>query len=81
MGDLHRGGSPVPLIDPTGDTATGYEATLFPDVYRRMRRQLTPLRPYLLQGRVESEFGVATGIVERLEFLDRHSSLPEPLEF
>ena len=52
------------------DTTAGYEATLFPDVYQKVRRHLTPLRPYLLQGKVEEEFGVATLTVEGLEFLD-----------
>jgi error-prone DNA polymerase len=52
------------------DTTASYETVLFPDVYQQVRRQLSPLRPYLLQGKVEAEFGVATLTVERVAFLD-----------
>jgi error-prone DNA polymerase len=52
------------------DTTASYDATFFPDVYRQARRRLSPVRPYVLEGRVEEEFGVATLTVERFGFLD-----------
>ena len=53
------------------DTSALYEATFFPDVYRRFCAMLTHTRPYLLRGRVEAEFGAVTLTVEEMRFLDQ----------
>ena len=51
------------------DTSAIFDATFFPKVYERFCQKLTRHRPYLLKGRVEEEFGVATLNVEWVEFL------------
>lgn len=55
------------------DTTALYDATLFPDVYRRCRRLLSsgrPYRPYVVRGVVENSFGAVTITVSDLRFLD-----------
>jgi error-prone DNA polymerase len=42
------------------DTAATFETTFFPRAYARFCQKLTRHRPYLLRGKVEEEFGVAT---------------------
>jgi error-prone DNA polymerase len=51
------------------DTTALYDATLFPDAYRRFCHLLTSARPFVLEGRVEEDYGVCTLTVERLERL------------
>ena len=46
-----------------------YEATFFPDAYRRYGNLLAPDRGYVLRGRIEEDFGAYTLTVERLEAL------------
>ncbi len=58
------------------DTTALYDATLFPAVYRRVCQLLTPDQPYLLRGRVEEEFGVATLTVDDLRRLNDSSAAP-----
>ncbi|MGH7768781.1 MAG: DNA polymerase III subunit alpha [Candidatus Binatia bacterium] len=53
------------------DLSTIYETTLFPDTYRKFYQLLAAGRPYLLRGRVEEEFGVATLNVRDVEHLER----------
>ncbi len=60
------------------DTSGIYEATFFPQAYERFCRHLTRLRPYLLKGKIEEEFGVATLTVEWAGFLDERQSPPTP---
>jgi len=57
------------------DTSALFDATFFPDAYARFCRKLTRLRPYLLKGKVETAFGVATLTVEWVGYLDQESSL------
>lgn len=52
------------------DTSAIYEATFFPDVYRRLWRKLVPNRPFIIDGFVEEEFGAVTVNVKGLEYLD-----------
>jgi error-prone DNA polymerase len=52
------------------DHSALFDATLFPAVYERFCRKLAQPRPYLVKGRVEEEFGVATLNVFWLGFLD-----------
>ena len=42
------------------DTKATFETTFFPRAYARFCQKLTHHRPYLLRGKVEEEFGVAT---------------------
>jgi error-prone DNA polymerase len=46
------------------DTSATYDATFFPNAYEKFCRILSRHQPYLLKGRVEMEFGVATLNVE-----------------
>jgi error-prone DNA polymerase len=52
------------------DTTALYDATIFPDAYRRFCHLLTSTRPFLLAGRVEEDHGVHTLTVERVERLE-----------
>lgn len=52
------------------DTTAIFDATFVPRAYARFCRSLSRLRPYVLKGRVEEEFGVATLRVEWVGFLD-----------
>jgi error-prone DNA polymerase len=60
------------------DTTALYDATLFPDVYRRCCHLLSSDRPYVVRGVVEEEFGVVTLTVLDLELLESraHADLP-----
>jgi len=51
------------------DTTALYDATIFPDAYRRFCHLLTSTRPFLLTGRVEEDYGVCTLTVEQVERL------------
>jgi error-prone DNA polymerase len=51
------------------DTTALYDATLFPDVYRRCCHLLSGGYPYVLRGLVEDQFGVATLTVHDLRIL------------
>ena len=52
------------------DTTGIFDATFFPQAYARFCQKLTRARPYVLKGKVEEEFGVATLTVEWVGFLD-----------
>jgi error-prone DNA polymerase len=52
-------GEPMEFVTFEDTTAT-FETTFFPRAYARYCRKLTRHRPYLLRGKVEEEFGVAT---------------------
>jgi len=47
------------------------ESTFFPEVYRRFCHMIDRERPYLLTGRVESDWGATTLTVEKVERLGR----------
>ena len=51
------------------DTTALYDATLFPDVYRRCCHLLSDDHPFILRGLVEEQFGVATLTVHDLRVL------------
>lgn len=51
------------------DVTALYDATLFPEVYRRCHQLLSPNRPYVVRGLVEEEFGVVTLTVSDLHLL------------
>ena len=44
-----------------------YDATIFPEVYRRCCHLLSPDRPYVLRGVVEASFGIVTLTVTDLQ--------------
>ena len=52
------------------DTTALYDATLFPAVYRRCCRLLSPNRPYIVRGLVEESFGVSTLTVHDLHLME-----------
>jgi len=52
------------------DVTALYDATLFPDVYRRCCHLLSPNRPYVVRGLVEESFRVATLTVHDLQLLE-----------
>ena len=52
------------------DTTALYDATLFPNVYRRCHQLLSPNRAYVVWGLVEEEFGVVTLTVSELQPFD-----------
>jgi len=53
------------------DTTAIYETVFFPEVYRRFCRMLSNIRPYLLHGIVEEDYGAISLTVKRIEFLDK----------
>ena len=55
------------------DVTALYDATLFPEVYRRSCHLLSPNRPYVVHGLVEESFGVATLTVQDLQLLESPS--------
>jgi len=64
-----REGQPMEFITFEDTTAT-FDTTFFPRAYARFCRRLSWQRPYLLKGKVEQEFGVATLTVEWVGFVD-----------
>ncbi len=53
------------------DSSALFDTTFFPRAYARFCRRLSRQRPYVLKGKVEEDFGVATVNVEWIEFLDQ----------
>ncbi|MFW6115245.1 MAG: DNA polymerase III subunit alpha [Thermodesulfobacteriota bacterium] len=64
-----KDGSPMKFIS-FEDTTGLYEAVLFPKVYHRFCHILSSSRPYLMEGRVQEEFGSVTLVVHWIESLD-----------
>ena len=52
------------------DVTALYDATLFPEVYRRCCHLLSPNQPYVVRGLMEESFGVATLTVHDLQLLE-----------
>jgi error-prone DNA polymerase len=55
------------------DTTGIYEAVLFPRLYHQCCHMLSGMRPYLLKGKVEEDFGSLSLTVHQIGFLDRHN--------
>ena len=51
------------------DQTALYETTFFPDTYKRFCHLMINKRPYILKGKVESDFGVATLNVSQVRYL------------
>jgi error-prone DNA polymerase len=66
-------GEPMEFVTFEDTTAT-FETTFFPRVYARFCRKMNRNRPYLLRGKVEEEFGVATLNVEWIGTLESAES-------
>jgi len=64
-----KGGLAMEFITLEDHTAL-YDATLFPDVYRRCSHLLSSNRAYIVRGLVEESFGVVTLTVLDLRWLD-----------
>jgi hypothetical protein len=58
-----KNGRPMEFVS-FEDTTAIFDATFFPKAYERFCRMLSRSRPYLLKGKVEESFGVATLNVE-----------------
>jgi len=54
------------------DTTGLYETVFFPKVYNQFCHMLNEMRPYILKGTVEEDFGSITLTVHWMEFLDKH---------
>jgi len=68
-----RGGDPMEFL--TFEDETGIvETTFFPDPYRRFCHMLDRNRPYLLEGKVEANWGVATLTVDRVRVIGKRKS-------
>jgi len=52
------------------DTTALYDATVFPDAYRRCYHLLSTDRAYLLEGLIEQDFGAVTLTVHQITPLD-----------
>lgn len=64
-----RKGDPMEFV--TFEDATGlYETTFFPRIHRQFHHLIRPNPPYVLRGKVEEHFGVATLNVHHIEYLD-----------
>ena len=62
-------GEPMEFVTFEDTTAT-FETTFFPRTYARFCRKMNRNHPYLLRGKVEEEFGVATLNVEWIGTID-----------
>ncbi len=54
------------------DTTGLYETVFFPKVYNRFCHMLNEMRPYILKGKVEEDFGSISLTVSWIGFLDRY---------
>lgn len=63
-----KNGRPMEFVS-FEDTTAIFDVTFFPDAYARFCRKLSRLKPYVLKGRVEEEFGVMTLTAEWVGFL------------
>jgi DNA-directed DNA polymerase III PolC len=70
-----KDGDPMEFIT-LEDTTALYDATLFPAVYRRVCQLLATEHAYVLHGRIEEQFGVATLTIENLRTLKAFSFPP-----
>jgi error-prone DNA polymerase len=57
------------------DTTAIYETVFFPEAFRRHSAFWTPVRPYLLKGRVDDDFGAVSLHVREMRFLGADTTL------
>ena len=75
-----KDGLPMEFATFEDETAL-YDATIFPEVYRRCCHLLAPDRAYVLQGLIEQSFGVVTLTVTDLHLvgINQDTTQPHPL--
>ena len=66
-----RAGDPMKFVS-FEDTTGLYEAVFFPKAYSQFCHMLNEMRPYVLKGKVEEDFGSITLTVQWIGFLDRY---------
>lgn len=66
-----KNGDPMKFIS-FEDTTGLYESVLFPKTYYRFCHLLSGSRPYIMEGRVEEDFGSITLTVSWIGFLDKY---------
>lgn len=66
-----KDGDPMKFIS-FEDTTGIYETVFFPKVYNRYCHMLNASRPYILEGKVEEDFGSINMTVNRIGFLDSY---------
>ncbi len=69
-----KDGDPMKFVS-FEDTTGLYETVLFPKVYHRYCHMLNKMRPYVLKGKVEEDFGSITMTVNWIGFLDRYRGI------
>jgi DNA-directed DNA polymerase III PolC len=74
---ITRHGEPMEFLS-FEDTTALYEATFFPEAYRRFCASISRTRPYLLTGRVEEEHGAISLNVDGVRVLGRYGSQASP---
>ena len=73
-----RDGDPMKFVS-FEDTTDLYETVFFPKEYNRFCHMLNEMRPYILKGKVEEDFGSITLTVAWIGFLDRYKrEAPRP---
>ena len=66
-----KDGEPMKFVS-FEDTTGLYETVFFPKVYNRFCPMLNEMRPYILKGKVEEDFGSISLTVTWMGFLDRY---------
>ena len=66
-----KDGDPMKFIS-FEDTTGLYETVFFPKAYNRFCPMLDGMRPYILKGKVEEDFGSITVTVSSIGFLDKY---------
>ena len=70
-----KDGDPMKFVS-FEDTTGLYETVFFPKMYNRFCYMLNEMRPYILKGKVEEDFGSITLTVTWIRFLDRYKRSP-----
>ena len=68
-----KNGEPMKFVS-FEDTTGLYETVFFPKVYNQFCHMLNEMRPYILKGKVEEDFGFITMTVNWIGFLDRYKT-------
>jgi len=66
-----KNGEPMKFVS-FEDTTGLYETVFFPKVYHQFCHMLNEMRPYILKGKVEEDFGSISLTVHWIRFLDRY---------
>jgi len=67
----NKNGEPMKFVS-FEDTTGLYETVFFPKVYNQFCHMLNEMRPYILKGKVEEDFGSVSLTVNWIGFLDRY---------